>query len=311
MSLKKLLLLLPLLAFLVPAARAQNPGTFMPSCRLGGIMTASGRSAAINNITPTGSVNEHCAGWTLSYASIGFSAVSIEIDSAPDNSAGTPTAPIGTTPGSWTIWPAGQVAAGQTLPMTSTTGAVSTVFGFFPWVSVNLTTATCPAATNCQLVFFIYGWQVQGAQESNTGATQTQGVTAQGTVPTSNPVQTALNAPTKPWDCALTGLVATLTQCQALPASGRLYVTDITVDTTTATAGTYAIEYGTGANCGTGTTKLYPSLNGPAGWTAPILGAPQKINFTVPLQPAALNAICVIGTATNTINIELEGFVAP
>lgn len=296
---------------------AQNPGTFMPSCRASFTFTTTGRGPTIaqptgnvtgyNNITPTGSVNTHCAGWTLSYAAFGFSALSIEVDSAPDASATS----VGTTPGSWTIWPAANVAAGQTLPLTSTSNAAATVFGFFPWVSINVTTATCPAATVCQGVAFLYGWQVQGSQESNTGATQSQGVTPPGSVPNGNPIQTALNAPTKPWDCALTGLAAALTQCQAAPAAGRLYITDITVDTTTATAGTYLIEYGTGANCATGTTKLYPSTNGPAGWTAPVLGAPQKINFTVPLQPVALNAICVLGTATNTINIELEGFIAP
>lgn len=293
-------------------ALAQNPGTFMPSCRLGFNFTATGRSLAYNNITPTGSVNTHCAGWTLSYTSIGFSALSIEVDSAPDGSGllnGVAT--IGQTPGSWTIWPAANISAGQVLPLTATAGAAATMFGFFPWVSINVTTATCPAATTCQGVAFLYGWQVQGSQEPNTGATQTQGVAAPGTVPSGNPVQIALNAPTKPWDCALTGLAASLTQCQAAPASGRLYITDITVDTTTATAGTYLIEYGTGVNCATGTTKLYPSASGPAGWTAPVLGAPQKINFQVPLQPVALNAICVLGTATNTINVELEGFVAP
>jgi len=109
------------------------------------------------------------------------------------------------------------------------------------------------------------------------------------------------------WTCNLTGLAASLTQCQALVASERLYITDIIVQTTTATAGTYQIKYGTGTNCATGTTSLMAFAA-----TAPISTATtQYEHFTVPLVPAAGNAICVIGTATNTINIQLGGFVGP
>lgn len=302
---KLFLLFLILLVMLFGArpAKAQNPSVIQPNCVIGFSFTAAGRSTTFQNISPAGVPTKGCTSWTLIYSSTGFASLSIEIDSAPDAGASP-----GVSPGSWTVWPAGQVAAGQVLPSTSTTSAGITAFGFFPWVSVNLNSVTGTGTVSG----FLYGWQTQGSQESNTGATQVQGVTSVGSVPTSgNPIQTALNAPTKPWDCALTGLAASLTQCQAAPATGRLYITDITVDTTTATAGTYLIEFGTGVNCATGTTKLYPSANGPAGWTAPVLGAPQKINFTVPLQPAALNAVCVIGTVTNTVNIELEGFVAP
>lgn len=300
---RKLLLLL-VLGMLSVLARGQNPGTFMPSCRYAYVFTTTGRSAAYNNITPSGSVNTSCTNWTAVYSSVGFSALSLEVDSAPDNG----TAP-GLSQGSWTIWPAAQIAAGQVMPLTSLTSAGLTFFGFFPWLSINVTTATCPASTSCQGNVYIYGWQTQGSQESNTGATQTQGVTAAGSFPTGNPVQVALNSPTSPWQCSLTGLAATLTQCKAAPTAGRLYITDITVDTTTATAGTYQLETGTGTNCATGTATLYPSFAG--AWTAPVLGAPQKINFQTPLQPPTLAAVCVIGTATNTINVQLQGFIAP
>jgi hypothetical protein len=110
------------------------------------------------------------------------------------------------------------------------------------------------------------------------------------------------------WTCTLTALGATLTQCQAAPGAGlRLYVTDILVATTTATAGTWQAKYGTGTNCGTGTTNL----TGFAA-VAPISTAQvQSISFTTPLMPGAATQICVIGTATNTINIQVNGFVAP
>lgn len=114
------------------------------------------------------------------------------------------------------------------------------------------------------------------------------------------------------WSCTLHALVATLTQCQAAPAAGfRAYITDITVDTTTATAGTYDVTMGTGTNCGTTNVALYPGDATTSNWTAPVLGAPEHINFTTPLAPAAADEICVTGTATNTINIQLQGYVAP
>jgi hypothetical protein len=293
-----------LLAFLLLSAipvKAQNPSVLQANCSFGFTATTTGRSTSYQNVTPVGVSTKGCTNWTLVYSSTGFSAVSIEVDSAPDT--GTT---VGVAPGSWTVWPSTQIAAGQAFPATLATSSGITFFGFFPWVSINVTSVTGTG----QIVAYVYGWQTSASQESNTGATSVQGVAANGLVPNGNSIQTALNAPTKPWDCSLTGLVATLTQCQAAPAAGtRLYITDITVVTTTATAGTYQIRYGTGANCATGTVNLYPSFTGT--WIAPVTGAPQKINFTVPLQPAAANAVCVIGTATNTVNIELEGFIAP
>jgi hypothetical protein len=110
------------------------------------------------------------------------------------------------------------------------------------------------------------------------------------------------------WACDLAGVGTTLTQCQAAPGTGSLYVTDLLVDSTTATGGTYVLKYGTGANCGTGTTTLWP-----VNWTptAPVLGQPQKIVFQTPLQVPAGNALCVLGVVTNTTNAALGGFTGP
>jgi len=294
-----------LMLFCCHSAKAQNPSVLQPNCSFGFTFTAAGRSLTLfNNITPLGVASKACSSWTLVYSSTGFSALSIELDEAPDNGA-TP----GVSPGSWVVWPSAQVAAGQVLPSTTTSSAGITAFGFFPWVSVNLNSVTGTG----QITGWVYGWTVQGSQESNTGATQTQGVAAPGTSPSGNPVQVALNSPTNSWSCALAGLANTLTQCQAAAAAGqRAYITDITVDTTTATAGTFLVETGTGANCGTGTAALYPA-SAPSNWsvTAPVLGAPLKLSFQTPLKAPVATAVCVIGTTTNTINIDLRGFFAP
>ncbi len=127
-----------------------------------------------------------------------------------------------------------------------------------------------------------------------------------------------LNSVRISWDhanrftCALMNLAATLTQCQALTAGRTYYITDIVVQTTTATAGSYSIQTGTGSNCGTSTTALFPSSSTSDRWTAPITSqAAGVISTTQPLVTTAGHAICVIGTVTNTINIQISGYYSP
>src|SRR5215471_1132846 len=115
------------------------------------------------------------------------------------------------------------------------------------------------------------------------------------------------------WTCALVNLAATLTECQSvglLAAGERYVITDIVVQTTTATAGTYSIQSGTGTNCGTNTAALFPAGSTASRFTAPINSAMSAdIVFRPPVIGAADSAVCVIGTATNTINIQLIGFI--
>lgn len=115
------------------------------------------------------------------------------------------------------------------------------------------------------------------------------------------------------WTCALNALAATLTQCQAAPGAGlKLYITDIHVQTTTATSGTYAVQTGTGANCGTGTAALFPVSGTANRFNAPITtSAMASLNFNTPLPAPANSAICVIGVATNTISIQITGYTRP
>ena len=117
------------------------------------------------------------------------------------------------------------------------------------------------------------------------------------------------------WECSLNGIAATLTECQAVPANSdqRHYITDISVQTTTGTTGTYAIRTGTGTNCGTGTAQLFPSSgSGSDRYNAPInTEAMASIRFTTPLIPAKGHAICMIGFAVQTVSIQMQGFLAP
>jgi hypothetical protein len=116
---------------------------------------------------------------------------------------------------------------------------------------------------------------------------------------------------TNSFTCSLMGLANTLTQCQAASAAGlRYYITSIAVQTTTATAGTFNIQTGTGSNCATGAAPLFPSVSG--SWTAPINTQPtSSILFNPPLKAPLGSALCVIGTLTNTINIQIMGYTQP
>src|SRR6266567_5571577 len=57
--------------------------------------------------------------------------------------------------------------------------------------------------------------------------------------------------------------------------------------TNTAATGSFSVCYGTGANCGTGTTTIIPSMNVTS--TAPSGDHTQYADFTAPLA----NAICI------------------
>lgn len=113
------------------------------------------------------------------------------------------------------------------------------------------------------------------------------------------------------WSCALVGIAATLTQCKAVPAtSGEHHViTDIVVQTTTGTSGTYALQSGTGSNCGTATTALFPVSATGDRFNAPINSqATAAISLLTPIQVAANHAVCLIGVATNTISVQIHGY---
>lgn len=120
---RKLLLLLGLTLILSVSAKAQ---VGQPDCVITVTATTAGRTV-FNNLGVTQPV---CTTWHLTYANDGFSALSIELDEAPS---------VGGAPAAWVTWP--NVASG-TLPLTATTSGQVTLFKYFPWVSINITSVT-------------------------------------------------------------------------------------------------------------------------------------------------------------------------
>lgn len=112
--------------------------------------------------------------------------------------------------------------------------------------------------------------------------------------------------------CALAGIAATLTQCQAVPAvaTTSYYITDIKVQSTTATSGLFNIESGTGTNCASSTTAVFPSSSVSDKFNqAPNTAAMTNLSFVTPIKVLAGHAICLLGVATNTTSIQISGFI--
>ena len=116
-----------------------------------------------------------------------------------------------------------------------------------------------------------------------------------------------------PFTCSADNIGATLTRltgCTAPDPGLTFYVTDIIAQSTTTTSGQFILRYGTGTNCGTGTTSLFPSAATAARIASPAnTAAPTVIPFRTPLRVPDGKDVCVLGVATNTTTIQLVGYV--
>lgn len=105
--------------------------------------------------------------------------------------------------------------------------------------------------------------------------------------------------------------VTVTTQCQAAPAAGlRAYVTSFTASNQAATVQTLDIVFGTGANCGTGTTALTHKhqFGTVATTTSPFA---ISARYRPGLVPTAANAICVRPSAATAFGATITGYIAP
>jgi hypothetical protein len=151
-----------------------------------------------------------------------------------------------------------------------------------------------------------------GAQAQGTNPTASTGGNTQRVMCDQNGAINVGRESNNLWTCGLKGIAAAYTVCQNAPAAGlRLYVTDIFVDTTTATPGTYAFESNTLNACSGTATPIFPATATTDRYTASALGAPPLISFHTPLVLPAATALCMIGTVTNTITAQVNGYVAP
>ena len=115
------------------------------------------------------------------------------------------------------------------------------------------------------------------------------------------------------WTASLDDIGATLTEIRAAPGAGlALYLTGYMAGSTTSTAGLHLLRRGTGTNCATGPTTLFPGTGGTARVPSPAnTAAPTVVQFDPPLRVEGNEAVCLLGVATNTTWMVLSGFTAP
>jgi hypothetical protein len=192
--------------------------------------------------------------WALTYYSTGFSALSLVVQSAPD---------VNGTPGTWGTF-TGTVAAGVN-PNTAITQAYTLLTGFNPWVRVNLTSVTGSGKVTGQL----YGWRAGPSGSGGGGGGGGGGAATPGVVGTPIPVNVSASGLT-----------------QILAASAGKTTTIYHLSLGFASGVNFQLEYGTGSNCGTGTTAF-------TGVYQAIAGIALDLDSLVTVAVPASQAVCV------------------
>lgn len=140
------------LILLIFAAVSHAQPAQTPNC---GPFNVTFTSATSTSAIPNSFVR--CSFWTLSYISNGFSAESVELQSAPD---------LNGAPDTFVTF-AGTLLTGSN-PATSTTQAQATFSGFYPWLRIKVNSATGSGSIRAQL----YGYQTSGGGGGGGSGTQ-------------------------------------------------------------------------------------------------------------------------------------------
>jgi hypothetical protein len=195
-----------------------------------------------------------CNSFTIEYSNFGFSALSLLVQSAPDN---------GGVPGTWVTF-AGTVVTGSN-PNTGLVTGTTTFTGFYRWVRVTLSSVTGTGTISGA----IYGDQVAASPGSSGGGGSACpspcpviGPTAVGSPSANPPVQVSENdgngnliIPILPTlSTPLTLTTSGLTQIIALSAAKSIRIGHLSLSF--ASGVDFQLEYGTGSNCAGGTTAL-------------------------------------------------------
>lgn len=312
---KKLLFLLTLGLFLTVSARAQ---VGQPDCLVTLTLSNAGRQVFDNR----GLSQPVCTTWHLTYFNEGFSALSIELDEAPSSNGA---------PGTWVTWP---TPASGSQPLTATTQGQLTLFKYFPWVSINITSVTGTGTIRAAA----YGYRPNFSGDTNASSTAvtTNTSTVDNAPVSGGPVfigttnggnliglsSAAGNGDANAgarmlsvalsyfngasWDRAIYcpntstfSVVSAITQIIPLSGSTKIRICSFGLHPSTVTAGSTDIIYGTGASCGTGTTTLTGAFTLPAAAVVDI--ATAGLTTGGPLTTPAGQAVCV-RSVTSTIN---------
>ena len=262
---RKLLMLAAVLG-IVTAARvtAQTFVVPQPDCIIIFNFTAVANSPTSPN-NGLDNRTQGCTTWQISYSNSGFSALSLVLQSAPDNNG---------VPGTYVNF-AGTILVGVN-PNTTTTQAYTQFTGANPWVRVRLDSVTGSGKVSGAA----YGWRIPSANNatpsggtSNVNISQVGGVAVVSGVPII-PIctsQAAFNLSGSGDTKIITGV-----------AAQQIHVCHISFSTNAAED--IKLTSGTGTNCGTSTadvTGLYKSVTGLALDTLGVLTAPASTDLCI------------------------------
>ena len=282
-----------LCALLMPLGFSQGtPFVQAPDCFVKLTFSASGQTAQWDNRT-NGANAQGCLYWVIQYNVQGVSAVSIQVEAAQDSNG---------VPGSWSKFDAsapGTLVAGAN-PNTSTTSQNATFSGYFPWVRLNVLTFTAsgsPAFGVAKLYGFIDSPAAiagggGGGGGGCTSPCPVEGTAATGSAPVGPPVYSGnidgggnvIPAQSCTKKVVISESSSGNTQIIAL--SGSTVIRLCHVDLTMASGLNWNFTYGTGSNCGTGTTAL-------SGVHQNVTGDAQDYGPNSPLIAPAGNAVCL------------------
>ena len=180
-----------------------------------------------------------CKYWTVTYSVNGFGPVSVQLNSAPDNSG---------VPGAFVAF-AGTVVAGLN-PSTATTQGTAQFAGYYPWIQIAYALTGAGSLTGR-----VYGWREPPPAGSTTA-------TISGNVP----IVTICNLSAV---FNLSGLGST--QIVALSGTKSTYICHISL--ATVAGEDIKLVYGTGVNCAAGPTDLTGLYKGVNSMALDLFGA--------------------------------------
>ena len=224
-----------------------------PDCQSYFSFSAAGTTPPLANYGP-GSTNggNGCSFWTISYASFGLTGYTLTVQQAP--------AATTTTPGAWVTY-AGTVSVGSNPVVCSVScnpsqgqatlsnGAVGV-----PWIRVNVS-----GVSGTGVIFgVLQGWNFGNAAGGGGGGGGGGGCVGTVSTPCVTGAENSSLAAVTDNICDQSAVISIsgsgLTQIVA--ASGAKQVRICHISVSNSAGSTVQIEYGTGSNCGTGTTAL-------------------------------------------------------
>jgi hypothetical protein len=227
--------------------------------------------------------NKSCTTWTITYQTAGVTAISLELDGAPD-AAGYP--------GAWSTWTV--PAQGTVFPIvTAGAGATgqATAFNFEPWVSIILNSSTGTGTVTGHVI----GWRPQAGQDSTAiGLT----VSPVSTDPCESSAIVKLSA-------SISSASATTVQLVAPTAGKAAFVcgASFTIAPSATSADTAQFITGTGATCGGSTvTKTGTFGNGDLTTTVGVASIKLSTPGTV-FSSAVASGVCIV-TAGTTVSVQ-------